>query len=121
MFYVVIGNIFILSGCAPDMSGFCGRDRQHLEISTDTGNPRGGGRSVSLVSQPQKMAVSAGALSFLLVWFAFLWLWSIPVVLIEYGVGRYTRKALIESWGALLGPSYRFLGAFPVVVSFCIA
>lgn len=64
---------------------------------------------------------SAGALSFLLVWFAFLWLWSIPVILIEYGIGRYTHKAVIESWGTLIGPSYRFLGGFPVAVSFCIA
>jgi SNF family Na+-dependent transporter len=66
-------------------------------------------------------AEEGGALAFLLVWFAFLWLWSIPVVLIEYGVGRYTHKAPIESWGQLLGPTYRFLGGFPVVVSFCIA
>jgi SNF family Na+-dependent transporter len=66
-------------------------------------------------------AEEGGALSFLLVWGAVLWLWSIPVVLIEYGVGRYTRKAVIESWGTLIGPSYRFLGGFPVIVSFCIA
>ena len=67
------------------------------------------------------LCVCVGALSFLLVWFAFLWLWSIPVILIEYGVGRYTHKALIESWGTLIGPSYRFFGGFPVIVSFCIA
>ena len=73
--------------------------------------------SLPLSSLP---SLPTGALSFLLVWFAFLWLWSIPLVLIEYGVGRYTRKTLIESFASLLGPSYRFMGAFSVVVSFCI-
>lgn len=71
-------------------------------------------------STVQVMYISAGALSFLLVWFAFLWLWSIPVILIEYGIGRYTHKGPVEAWGTLLGPSYRFLGGFPIIVSFCI-
>lgn len=53
-----------------------------------------------------------GALVFLMVWFLFLLIWSIPICLIEYGVGRYTRVSTIESFAKLLGPSYRFLGGF---------
>lgn len=45
----------------------------------------------------------------------FLWMWSIPIILIEYGVGRFTKKGTVESFGKLLGPSYRFMGAFPAV------
>ena len=54
---------------------------------------------------------------FLLVWFGFLWIWSIPIILIEYGVGRFTNKASVESFAKLLGPSYRWMGAFLAVVT----
>ena len=60
-------------------------------------------------------SIFSGALAFLLVWFFFLWMWSIPIILIEYGVGRFTRKGTTESFGKLLGPSYRFMGAFPAI------
>ena len=65
-------------------------------------------------------SLSAGALVFLIVWFMFLWLWSIPIIIIEYGVGRFTKKAPIEAFAKLLGPSYRFMGAFQVVAGICI-
>ena len=61
-----------------------------------------------------------GALAFLIVWALFLWLWSIPIILIEYGVGRFTRKSVIESFASLLGPAYRFMGGFQVIVGLCI-
>ena len=57
-----------------------------------------------------------GALTFLLIWFTFLWLWSMPLIILEYGVGRFTRKSTVESFGKLLGPSYRFMGAFQAAV-----
>jgi len=65
-------------------------------------------------------ADEGGALAFLIVWAFFLWLWSIPIILIEYGVGRFTRKSVIESFATLLGPSYRFMGGFQVIVGLCI-
>lgn len=58
---------------------------------------------------------------FLIVWAAFLWVWSIPIILIEYGVGRYTRKSVVESFNTLIGPAYRFLGGFSALVNFAIA
>lgn len=61
-----------------------------------------------------------GALAFLLVWFMFLWVWSIPIILIEYGVGRFTKKSTIESYSKLIGPSYRFIGGFQAFVGFCL-
>ena len=57
-------------------------------------------------------ATDGGGLVFLLVWFCFLWLWSIPLVLIEFGVGRFTRKGPVEAFKELIGPAYRFLGAY---------
>lgn len=66
------------------------------------------------------MYVSLGALVFLIVWFMFLCLWSIPVCLIEYGVGRYTRKSVVESFYELIGPAYRWMGAFIGIVTLAI-
>lgn len=39
-----------------------------------------------------------------------------PLILLEYGVGRFTKKATVESYGKLIGPSYRFMGAFPTMI-----
>ncbi len=66
------------------------------------------------------MHVYVGALVFLLVWFMFLWLWSMPIIIIEYGVGRFTKKTTVESFAKLLGPSYRFMGAFQAFMGICI-
>ena len=65
--------------------------------------------------------LSLGALTFLMVWAFFLWMWSIPILLIEYGIGRYTRKSTVESFNAMIGPSYRFMGGFQAAVAFCFA
>ena len=63
---------------------------------------------------------AAGALVFLMVWFTFLWLWSIPIILIEYGVGRYTHKSVVESFNQLLGPAFRWMGGFLAVIALLI-
>lgn len=59
----------------------------------------------------------AGGLVFILVWFMFLLLWSIPVIIIEYSVGRYTRKGPVESFATLLGKNYRWLGGWVFMVT----
>ena len=63
------------------------------------------------------LTISLGALVFLIVWSCFLWIWSIPLILIEYATGRYFRKGTVESAYNLAGPSFRFMGAWMVVVS----
>lgn len=62
-----------------------------------------------------------GGLHFLLVWLLFLGLWSIPVILIEYSVGRYTRRAPVKSFRALRGPWSLWCGGWMVIVVSCIA
>ncbi|XP_078586553.1 putative sodium-dependent transporter YocR [Branchiostoma floridae x Branchiostoma japonicum] len=61
-----------------------------------------------------------GCLQFLIAWVPFLILWCVPVLVIEYGVGRYTRKATVLSFARLLGPMYGWLGAWIVLTSFII-
>ncbi|KAJ7361898.1 hypothetical protein OS493_014544 [Desmophyllum pertusum] len=57
-----------------------------------------------------------GGLQFLLVWMLFLGLWSIPVILVEYSVGRFTRKAPVSSFRVLLGPWSTWCGGWMVAV-----
>jgi NSS family neurotransmitter:Na+ symporter len=54
--------------------------------------------------------------AFLIPWFIFLLLWSIPLVLVEFSLGRKTRKGVIGSFAALMGPGYTWMGGF---VAFC--
>ncbi|XP_066276205.1 uncharacterized sodium-dependent transporter YocR-like [Branchiostoma lanceolatum] len=61
-----------------------------------------------------------GCLQFLIAWVPFLILWCVPVLVIEYGIGRYTRKATVLSFARLLGPMYGWLGAWIVLTSFII-
>ena len=62
-----------------------------------------------------------GGLQFLLVWLVYLVLWSIPVIITEYTVGRYTRHAPVRSFRALLGPWSLWCGGWIVAVSVLIA
>lgn len=76
----------------------------------------GGGGDNRLI-ESSLLYLSSGALVFLIVWCCFLWIWSIPLILIEYATGRYFRKGTVESAYKLAGPSFRFMGAWMVVVS----
>ncbi|XP_048729243.1 uncharacterized sodium-dependent transporter YhdH-like isoform X1 [Ostrea edulis] len=62
-----------------------------------------------------------GGLVFLLVWAIFLVLWSSPMLLIEYGTGRYTRKAVIGSFREILGEGAAWCGAWISMVTFLIS
>lgn len=62
-----------------------------------------------------------GGLQFLLVWLLYLMLWSIPVIITEYTVGRYTRHAPVKSFRALLGPWSLWCGGWMVAVVVLIA
>nr|CAB3266308.1 sodium- and chloride-dependent GABA transporter 1-like [Phallusia mammillata] len=62
-----------------------------------------------------------GALAFLLIWFLFLFTWSIPLLLVEYGAGRYTKCATILTFKKMVGPKAMWCGAFIGFVNFAIA
>ncbi|KAJ8321594.1 hypothetical protein KUTeg_000065 [Tegillarca granosa] len=62
-----------------------------------------------------------GGLVFILVWVVFLFLWSSPMLLIEYGTGRFTKKAVIGSFRQLVGERAAWCGAWISMVSFFIS
>ena len=58
--------------------------------------------------------------SFLIPWLVFLFLWSIPILLMEYVIGKGTRKGTVGAFARLVGPHYAWMGAFVGFVSTAI-
>jgi NSS family neurotransmitter:Na+ symporter len=54
--------------------------------------------------------------SFLIPWFLFLFLWSIPLLMVEFSIGKSTRMGVIASFKKIAGGRYTWMGIF---VSVC--
>lgn len=61
-----------------------------------------------------------GAGAFIFAWVCCLLLFSIPLIIAEYGIGRYTRKGTIGSFIDLLGKNKAWMGAFVGFVAVAI-
>ncbi|XP_035686808.1 sodium-dependent serotonin transporter-like [Branchiostoma floridae] len=61
-----------------------------------------------------------GCLQFLLVWLVFLFLWSIPLIIIEVAIGRFTRRAPPMAFHDLLGVKSTWLGGWMASLNFLI-
>lgn len=53
-----------------------------------------------------------GAGAFLIAWVIFLFLWSVPLIIAEYGMGRNGRKGVIGSFAELIGEKKGWMGGF---------
>lgn len=53
-----------------------------------------------------------GAGAFIVAWICCLFLFSIPLIIAEYGIGRQGRKGVIGSFIKLVGRKYAWMGAF---------
>lgn len=53
-----------------------------------------------------------GAGAFLVAWLCFLILWSIPLIIAEYGIGRNGRQGIIGSFAKLIGEKKGWMGGF---------
>lgn len=53
-----------------------------------------------------------GAGAFLIAWACFLFLFSIPLIIAEYGIGRHGRKGVIGSFVNLVGEKFGWMGGF---------
>jgi NSS family neurotransmitter:Na+ symporter len=58
--------------------------------------------------------------AFLIPWLVFLFLWSIPIIIMEYAMGKGTRKGTVGAFGKLLGHEFTWMGAFVGFVSTAI-
>ncbi len=57
-------------------------------------------------------AGETGAGGFLIAWVCFLFLFSIPLIIAEYGIGRHGRKGVIGSFVKLVGEKFGWMGGF---------
>ncbi len=61
-----------------------------------------------------------GAGAFLVAWVIFLFLWSIPLIIAEYIMGRRSRKGTIGAFVSLVGGKFAWMGGFVGFVSSAI-
>ena len=61
-----------------------------------------------------------GAGAFLVAWVVFLFLWSIPLVLAEYAMGRKCRMGVVGTIARIAGEKFAWMGAFMTFVTAAI-
>lgn len=65
-----------------------------------------------------RIAASNGGGSFLVAWVVFLFLWSVPLMIVEFSFGKRARRGTIGSFVTMGGPGMAWMGAF---VGLCAA
>ena len=63
-----------------------------------------------------RMVAQNGGSAFLIPWIIFLFLWSIPLIMVEFAMGKTTRLGTIGAFGKFMGKKFTWMGAF---VGFC--
>jgi len=61
-----------------------------------------------------------GGGAFIIAWILFLFLWSIPLLVIEISIGKKTRLGVIGSFGKIMGSNYAWMGSFVAFVTTAI-
>ena len=59
-----------------------------------------------------RIVAQQGGGAFLIPWILFLFLWSIPLLIIEISIGKKTRSGVIGSFGKIIGKNYAWMGTF---------
>ena len=59
-----------------------------------------------------RVAASNGGGSFLVAWVVFLLLWSVPLVMVEFAMGKKARSGPVAAFGKLVGRRYTWMGAW---------
>ena len=61
-----------------------------------------------------------GAGAFLIAWVIFLFVWSIPLIIAEYAIGRHGRKGVVGSFIQTAGKRFAWMGSFVAFVATAI-
>ncbi len=67
-----------------------------------------------------RIAAANGGGAFLIPWVIFLFLWSIPLIMAEFAIGKKARYGTIGAFASLMGPRFAFLGGFVGLVATAI-
>jgi NSS family neurotransmitter:Na+ symporter len=67
-----------------------------------------------------RIAAQNGGGEFLVAWVVFLLIWSIPLIMVEFGMGRKTRTGPVGAFKLVMGPRWAWMGAWIAFVSIAI-
>ncbi|HEX9886483.1 MAG TPA: sodium-dependent transporter [Longimicrobiales bacterium] len=67
-----------------------------------------------------RIAASNGGGSFLVAWVVFLLLWSVPLLILEFGIGKGTRYGPVGAFVKTVGPAFGWMGAWIALVATAI-
>lgn len=67
-----------------------------------------------------RIAAENGGAAFLIPWFLFLFIWSIPLLIAEFAMGRGTRRGAVGAFAALTNGKFAWMGGFVAVVTVMI-
>jgi len=67
-----------------------------------------------------RIAASNGGGTFLVAWVVFLLAWSVPLLILEFAMGKATRQGAIGSFVKTLGPGFAWMGAWIAFVATAI-
>ncbi len=59
-----------------------------------------------------RVAASNGGGTFLVTWVVFLLLWSVPLILVEFALGKKTRRGPVGAFASLAGSRFAWMGAW---------
>ena len=59
-----------------------------------------------------RIAASNGGGSFLVAWVVFLFLWSVPLMIVEFSFGKRARRGAVGSFVRMGGPGMAWMGGF---------
>ena len=63
-----------------------------------------------------RVAAQNGGGAFLIAWVVALFCWSIPLLMVEFAIGKSTRRGTVGAFSKFLGPRHAWMGTF---VGFC--
>jgi NSS family neurotransmitter:Na+ symporter len=67
-----------------------------------------------------RVVAQNGGGSFLIPWVLFLFFWSVPLIIAEFGIGKFTKMGPLGSIAKLAGKNFAWVGAYIVFVSTAI-
>lgn len=67
-----------------------------------------------------RVATQNGGGAFILAWALFLFLWSLPLLMIEFGMGKSSKKGLVGAFKDFMGEKYSWMGSFVAFVATAI-
>jgi NSS family neurotransmitter:Na+ symporter len=67
-----------------------------------------------------RVAANNGGGSFLVAWVVFLLAWSVPLLIVEFAMGKGTRRGPVGAFVKTLGPGFAWMGAWVALVATAI-